>query len=83
MVSIVIPTLFPSPALREYLSKLVGYKSVKEVIVVVNDREVPSAKSQVPSTLRTIYTGKNLGFTVACNAGAKVAVGDLIANPTR
>lgn len=96
MVSIVIPTLsyqnfsdadedsHLKQSLETYVTRLMKYQQVNEVIVVVNDREVPpltgqaSAKSQVPSALRTIYTGKNLGFTGACNAGAKTAMSELL-----
>jgi len=96
MVSIVIPTLsyqnfsdadedsHLKHSLETYVTRLMKYQQVNEVIVVVNDREVPpitgqaSANSQVPSALRTIYTGKNLGFTGACNAGAKTAMGELL-----
>jgi GT2 family glycosyltransferase len=97
MVSVIIPTLFPTEALGQYAEKLTRYKGVKEVIVVVNgEDETPSPPPRVAGELPQGSTsfpwegtrrgkgviwnflGKNLGFTGACNAGAKVAVGDLI-----
>ncbi len=77
MVSIIIPALFPSPSLSGYVSRLVGYKSVKRVIVVVNGKnDVKGVLRQTQDdTVKAIFLGNNTGFTGACNAGARVATG--------
>lgn len=73
-VSIVIPTLFPTLNLETYIPKLSQYPAVDEVIVAVNT----TGADKDENTIRWRFLGKNRGYTGACNAGAKSAVGDLI-----
>lgn len=73
-VSVIIPTLFLNKKLENYATRLSRYSRVYEVTTVVNT----SGTDRNENIVHWRFLGKNKGFTGACNAGAKVAVGDLI-----
>lgn len=75
-VSVIIPTLFPAVLLEQYVEKLTKYTNVSEVIVVVNGKDTLHQSQGVKS--KTISLGKNIGFTGACNAGARIATEEYI-----
>lgn len=76
-VSIIIPTLFPSPHLLAYAEKIKRYSGVREVTIVINDVQSVLASAE-NSTVKVIALGKNKGFTGACNAGARASTGEML-----
>lgn len=74
MISVIIPTLFPPSQLPEYAKALSRYRHVGEVIVVANT----SGRDIDQDALHWRFLGKNRGYTGACNAGVRIAQGELL-----